>query len=85
MVAILLATLFAAAAVLSLAAIADSWKTHGGAMLALRQQLRECSTTSDCSFRLITTHVQRGSATIYWPTFRPSAKSLPFQPERYAA
>ncbi len=69
MIAAMLATLFAAAAVLALAAIADSWRNHGAALLALRSQLQACSQEKEVRFTLITTQVNIASATIYRPVF----------------
>ncbi len=85
MLTALIATLFAAAACFALVAIADSWRSHGGAALALRQQLRDCATQRECRFTLITTEVRHSGATVYRPDFRPQARGLPFQPGLRAA
>jgi hypothetical protein len=85
MTAILLATMFAAAAVLALGAIADSWRQFGTAAMALREQLATCSRTRELHFTLVTTEVRRASARVYRLNFRPAGQSLPLQPELRAA
>ena len=85
MLTVLIATLFAAAACFALIVIADSWRSHSGAALALRQQLRECTTVRELRFSLITTEVRHSGATVYRPNFRPEARALPFQPPLRAA
>ena len=92
MIAALIATLFAAAAFLALAAIGTSWRDYGAAALELRRQLAECTRTREFRYRLVTTTVRgeaRPGATIYKVNFRPPAKSLalrlPGRPELRAA
>lgn len=80
MLALLLPTLFAASAVLALAAIGSSWRSHGGAVRALRHQAGECVRSRELRYTLITTRVRwhgdEPGATIYRPEFRPVARSL---------
>ena len=90
MLTALIATLFAAAVFLALAAIGASWRDHGAAALALRHQLMACGTTREFRFTLVTTGIRdarlsNSGATVYRPRFRPEARNLPFQPELRAA
>ncbi len=85
MLTALIATLFAAATFLALAAIGASWRDHGAAALALHRQLKACGTTREFRFTLVTTEVRREGAMVYRPRFRPEARNLPFQPELRAA
>ncbi len=85
MAAILLTTLFAAAAVLALGAIGASWRQFGTAALALRDQLAACGTARELRFTLVTTEVRQVGATVYRPQFRASARTLPLQPVLRAA
>ena len=90
MIATLLSTLFAAAAFLALGAIADSWRSHGTAVLALREQLRALRETREVRYTLVLTEVgRREPAPRYAVTLpmvtAPVAAGLPFQPSRRAA
>ena len=91
MIATLLSTLFVAAAFLALGAIADSWRSHGKAVLALREQLRALRQTREVRYTLVMTEVGRRelSAPRYAVTLPlaagPVTAGLPFQPSRRAA
>ncbi len=94
MTAVLLFTLFAGTAALSIGAMAVSWRQHGAAALAIRSQLRACSPVRE--FRFTITETQVGpertnltadipAAKIYRPDFRKPARRLPAQPALPAA
>jgi len=60
--------------------IADSWRHHGQAALALRGALRECSDWQEVRFTLAELEVRTVSAAILRPDFgvrptRPAARS----------
>lgn len=50
MIAVLLSTLFAAAAVLAVGALAQAWQRYGAAALAVHDQLRACPETRELRY-----------------------------------
>ncbi len=53
MIALALTALFASAALLAIAAIAQSWRQYGTAALAVRGELKQCDATRSFTFRII--------------------------------
>ena len=84
MIAMMIATLFAASAVLAIGVIAESWHRHGGSFRALRKELAACATSREFRFTLVTTELRTAAACR--PAIMPRAmRSLPLQPARRAA
>jgi hypothetical protein len=80
MVATLLATLFASAALLAVGAMAYSWLTFGAGFAELRRQLR--ATHDPLTVRYTWRAIgARPSAVIYNFDFKAKADGLPFHPE----
>jgi hypothetical protein len=74
--AILLAVLFAVSGAFAVAVIAQSWRRYGGAALALRGELRDCSAWREARVTVRTVRVHPGgSAVILRPDFRGRERS----------
>ncbi len=86
MIVTLLSAFFAAAALLAITAIADSWRRHGAAMLALRTQLRACQPSHDLRYTLVLTQVRQAGPRMAPARFKAADCGLPLrQPEQRAA
>lgn len=85
MTALLLTALFAFAATFAVAAMVGTWRSNAGAILSLRQQLRECADMRDFRYSLTTTEVRSMGASIYRPAFKASRLPLQEEPLRAAA
>jgi hypothetical protein len=81
MIATLLATMFAGAAILAVGAMAFSWMSFGFRFRELRDELR--ATQDPVSVRYVWRDVvaPRPSATVYSLDFKAKADGLPFHPE----
>ncbi len=73
MTALLLATLFTAAFVLAIASIAETWRSHGAAVMSLRRFTANPGALSgnarELRFRLVAGPTARQHATIIRPDF----------------
>ena len=79
MIALLLFTLFCATALLAAGSLLVSWQRYGGAVLAIRGQLRDCSATREVRFSISEAALRPANgpqpiAKIYRPNFKPAAK-----------
>lgn len=84
MVATLLATLFAGAAMLAAGAMIYSWMTYGSRFAELRRELKSANEPLTVRYHWRDTGA-RPTAVIYNLDFKPKADGLPFHPELLAA
>ncbi len=86
MLALALTALFACAALLAVAAIAQSWRQYGTTALVLRGELKKCDATRGFDYRIITQDVPtRGPAQIVALPVKPSTRRPMRQPALRAA
>lgn len=86
MLALALTALFACAALLALAAMAQSWRQYGTAALALRGELKQCGVMRGFDYRIITHDMpSRGPAKIIALPVKSSARRPLKQPALRAA
>ncbi len=90
MIAFALTTLFAAATMLALTAMAQSWRQYGTAALAVRSALKQCEATRSCDYRIIS-HDTAGPILVPIPArvvalpIKPSVRRPLLQPALRAA
>lgn len=84
MVATLLATLFAGAALLAAGAMLSSWLTYGSRFAELRNELKSANEPLTVRYSWRDTRA-RSTAVIYNLDFKAKADGLPFHPELLAA
>lgn len=81
MIATLLATMFAGAAVLAVGAMILSWKSFGFRFQELRAELQNTHDPVTVRYSLRDHVAPRQSATVYNLDFKAKADALPFHPE----
>ena len=75
MTAILFTALFVAAGILAIASLRESWRRHGPAALALRNELRNCSEWREVRITIREVTVRPQGALILRPDFRGRQQS----------
>lgn len=85
MLAMILSSLFALAAVAAITTIAASWQQHGAALLAARGQLEACPASLTVRYSVTELKVLRGSAKILVLPVRQLAVRAPRAALRAAA
>jgi hypothetical protein len=81
MIATLLATMFAGAAILAMGTMAVSWLSFGFRFRELRDELRSTHDPVAVRYTRRDTAIARSSAMIYSLDFKAKADGLPFHPE----
>jgi len=74
MTALLLTAFFAFCAAFAVAAIEGTWNSQAKAILALRQQLRDCADTRDVRYSVKTLEVRAFGAKVLRPDFKASRR-----------
>lgn len=74
MYAILASTLFIAAGLLAIAAIAWSWLRYGPAAVALRRELAACTRQREMRYVVVTTQVRRAPVRVQSAAARPQLR-----------
>jgi hypothetical protein len=86
MIALALTALLAFATLLAIAAIAQSWRQYGAAVLALRSDLKQCETMRSFSYRIISNDATKPrAARIFALPVRVSPLRQPMQSALRAA
>ena len=86
MFALTLIALFASAALLAVACLAQSWRQYGTAALALRGEMKQCDATREFDYRIISHDLpSRKPAQVIALPVRPSVRRPLRQPALRAA